>query len=278
MRRITIVLAVIGCHADKPPAIPVSTSWLQITDGDYARTHANHTTHTALPFAFIPEGVNGTQLMLQFLGTAEEHGARYASDLSITLQVTHNGTTVECISKVIVDDGAPHPTPTTPPAPEAAATADDANTTTIRPWHPEQVHSRVQDHDFMCQRHADDLVAEQPQMETTNEAALKRYVPIDEVPPAEIVTAAWHDSCHLVPVAREVTRYEHFVAAHFEPPDWSRLAHVFAEKRTLVELPPECHQIPTPAKTLQRVEADLSYDGQAPTTELKPMSHPRPPE
>jgi len=270
-----VLVGLLGCHSEPPPAVPVSSSWLQITDGDYARKHANHTTHTALPFAFIPEGVNGTQLMLQFLGTAEEHGARYASDLSITLQVTHNGTTVECVSKVIFDDGKPHATETTP-APEAAATADDANTTTIRPWHPEQVHSRVQDHDFLCHRHGDTIATDQPEMEEASEAEQKRLVPIDEVPDPQIVTSSWHDDCHLVAVGRDVTRYEHFVAAHFEPPDWSRLSHVFAERK-LVELPPECHQIATPAKTVQRIEGDLSYDGQTPKTEFKPLFAPRKP-
>jgi hypothetical protein len=249
----------------------VSDAWLQITDGAWARAHANRTAHTALPFAFIPEGVNGTQLMLQFLGNAEERGAHYASNLAIILQMEHDGSTVECVSKVILDDGKPHDAPA---ADAPAAPPTEENTTTIRPWHPGQITAQVDDHAFLCARTAESIAAVQPQMSTPYEAEVKDYYGVDEIPLAMIVTSAWQDSCHLEPRHHEVMRYEHFVAAHFEPPDWTKLASAFAHHK-LIELPPECHQIPKPANTVQRVEGDLSYDGTAPAISVKPLSRPK---
>jgi hypothetical protein len=253
--------------------MPVSEAWLQITDGDWARAHSNRVAHTALPFEFIPAGINGTQLMLQFLGNAEERGAHYASNLAIILQMTHNGGTVECVSKVILDDGKPHE----PPPPDAAAETtptDEVNTTTIHPWHPAQVTAQVDDHVFVCARKAETIAAVQPVMNDEYQAEQKRFEGFVEIPKAMIVTSEWRDSCHLEPRHREVTRYEHFVAAHFEPPDWTKLASAFADRK-LIELPPECHQIATPAKTIQRVEGDLGYDGTTPAISVKPLSRPK---
>jgi hypothetical protein len=260
--------SLVGCHADKPPVMPVSEAWLQITDGHYAREHAHRTAHTALPFAFTPGGVNGTQLILQFLGTAETKGARYASDLAIVMQLTHNGQTVECVSKIVIDDSKPPA-----PVPEAAPT-DGENTTTIHPWHPDKITAQVDDHDFVCARKGDEISAVWPQMETDYMADDLRLDDLPPAAPARIATSSWHDDCHLQSAHRTVTRYEHFVAAHFEPPDWTKIGKAFAE-RPLIELPPECHEIATPAHTVQRIEGDLSYDGNHPEYRVKPLTRPQ---
>ena len=272
-----LVIALVGCQstAAVPASVPVplqiKTQKIQITDGGFAREHAAKTKHTALPFAFIPEGVNGTKLMMQFLGYAEEHGARYASDLSIILQMTHDGATVECVSKVVVDDGAPRAVVAEAPA---SPSSDGEYTTTIRPWQPDQVRSVVDEHDVVCEKHAEQVMVEETIVPDRNDAEVKRYMPPGTNRVVRKPTIVWHDECQLKPQRREVMRYEHFLAAHFEPPDWDALGHAYAERK-LIELPPQCHQIPTPAQTVQRVEGDLSYLGSYGQT---PVSDPTPPE
>jgi len=86
MRRAVIGFALAGCsHAAEVPAaqpLVARNAALTITDGTFAREHSVTTKHTRLPFAFQAAGVNGTQLMMEFLGYAEQRGARYASNMS----------------------------------------------------------------------------------------------------------------------------------------------------------------------------------------------------
>jgi len=262
MRRFVLAyaLAAVGCHdAAQPTSFPVNKPGIRITDGAYARKFAAHTKHTMLPFEFIPEGVNGTALITQFLRQAEAHGATYASDLSITMQLVRDGTAIECVSKVVVDDGTPAPAPAEP---QAAAATDDADyTTTIKPWKPAQIESEVDDHEFVCTKYGEQIVEWVPAIDNRTGAETKRWIAQEDIPLVRDAKIVWHDDCHLEPRHRKVMRYETFIAARYEPPDWDRVAHQYAEHH-VIELPPVCHQIPTPKQVVQRVEADLGYLGQ----------------
>jgi len=262
-----VVAVVVSCHRQPPPEMPRDGAWIEIAEARFAKTHSNVTKHTALPFDFIRDGVNGTQLMLQFLDTAEGKGAKYASNIAIVLQMEHDGATIECVSK-IVPEGTPPPIAAKP---DAAPADDEVGTTTIRPWIPNLVTANVVDHKFVCE-----TVAERPEGTTSamegTYLADQQHLGREYNTPAGVVavTADWHDACRLDKQQHEVTRYEHYVVSHFEPPDWAKLGRVFGGIK-LVELPPECHAIAKPAKTFQRVEADLGYSGQPPQYARKPM-------
>jgi hypothetical protein len=267
MRCAVIGFALVGCsHAADVPAttqpLEARHTTLSITDGTFAREHAIATKHTRLPFAFDATGVNGTQLMREFLGYAEQRGARYASDLSITLQMIHDNVAIECVSKVVLDDGKPR----VAVADDPPADGSDTYTTTIRPWHPDQIKATVDEHDLVCEKHGHQEIVHEPKVSDRFDAAEnKRYIYLDQNIVVTKTKLVWDDDCHLQPVHREVIRWAHFVAAHFEPPDWDRLAHAYADRK-LIELPPECHQIATPEHMVQHVDADLSYTGPMDTT------------
>jgi len=274
MRWIAIgVVSLVGCHATPPPTMPVQEAWLEVTDPAYAKAHSNVTKHTALPFEFLREGVDGTQLMVQFLGIAEEKGAHYASNIQIIVQLMRNGSTVECVSKVVLEGSEP---PATEVTSRDETSSDAVGTTTIHPWRPDLVTAQVDDHDYKCETNASDVavvynVADP--MEANFMPDQKRLHYINTPASPQLVTADWADSCQLVTKHRQVQRYEHFVAAHFQPPDWDKLTKVFASRK-LVELAPECHEIASSGHTLQRVEADFSFSGLGPRTELKPVLTP----
>jgi len=265
---ITVVLA--GCHAEPPPKMPVSESWLEVTDAAYAKAHASYVKRTALPFEFLREGVDGTQLVIQFLGMAEAKGGAYASNIAIVVQMTHDGSPIECVSKVVLEG-----TPASASA-RSAGDGDDgdaAGSTTIRPWHPDLVTAQVDDHDYKCERHATPVAFTQNSddaMEANYMADQKRIFMINTPLDPHIVSADWEDKCELVTQHREVKRYEHFVAAHFQPPEWDKLSPIFASKK-LVEMPPECHAVVATGKPFQRIEADIGYVPMGPQVHTKPM-------
>jgi hypothetical protein len=249
--------------------MPVQEAWLEVTDTGYAKAHSNVTKHTALPFEFQRDGVDGTQLMLQFLGMAEDRGAHYASNIEIIIQLEHNGSTVECVSKVVPEGSEPPPADVTSNDPSG----DAIGTTTIHNWHPDLVTAQVDDHDYKCERHATDLAFTQKTanpMEGPYMADQKELFYLNTPASPEVVTADWADTCKLITNHHQVKRYEHFVAAHFQPPDWDKLAKVFADRK-LVELPAECHSIAARSHHLQRIEADLSYSGNGPDMTKKPV-------
>ncbi|HEV7556375.1 MAG TPA: hypothetical protein VGO00_13000, partial [Kofleriaceae bacterium] len=195
MRRAVIGFALVGCsHAAEVPAtrpLEARNATLSITDGTFAREHAVATKHTRLPFAFDVTGVNGTQLMREFLGYAEQRGARYASDLSITLQMIHDGTAIECVSRVMLDDGMPHVAVADDPPP---ADGSDTYTTTIRPWHPDQIKAQVDEHDLVCEKHAHQVLVHEPKVADRFDAAeVKRYIYLDENVVVTKTKIVWDD-------------------------------------------------------------------------------------
>jgi len=263
-------VAMFSCHVEPPPKMPVSESWLEVTDPAYAKAHASYVKRTALPFEFLREGVDGTQLVIQFLGMAEAKGGAYASNLAIVVQMAHGGAPIECVSKIVLEG--------TPASPSAAAAndpdSDAIGSTTIRPWHPDLVTADVDDHDYKCERHATPVAFVNSgggdAMEADYNADQKRVFQINTPLDPHIVTADWEDRCELVTQHREVKRYEHFVAAHFQPPEWDKLSPIFASKK-LVELPPECHAVVATGKPFQRIEADIGYVPLGPQVHTKPM-------
>ncbi|MFT3696146.1 MAG: hypothetical protein QM831_23610 [Kofleriaceae bacterium] len=278
--RISLVLVLVGCGGEIPSAtkpLQVKTELVEITDAKLAREYSHKTTHTALPFAFERDGVNGTLLVLQFLDYAEQHGARYVSSLDIRVQMVHEGTPVECVSTIVLEGD---PRLTVKPAVEAPEPAADPDadeaiySTKIKPWLPPTVKASVDDHDYMCASHAEQVSSQEPNVPDPFDVTVARETNVHMIEAQNIV---WHDECHLEPRHREVTRYEHFVAAHFEPPDWDRIAHAYAERR-LIELPPDCHRIAAPATGMvQQIEADFSYPAQSniggPPTPRRPRWH-----
>jgi len=273
MRCMSLCVVVAACHAEPPPTLPVSEAWLEITDAAYARTHASYVRHAALPFAFRREGVDGTQLVLQFLGMAEARSGAYASNLAIVVQMTHDGSRIECVSKVVLEG--------TPEEPAVAASNDSdgdaVGSTTLRAWHPDVVTAQVDDHDYKCERRAAPLAfvntgggdAMEAEYNAQQSALFYINTPLDP----HIVTADWEDHCDLVARHREVSRYEHFVAAHFQPPEWDKLSKIFASRK-LVELPPECHAVAATGRPFQRIEADIGYVPMGPHLRVKPMPRP----
>lgn len=256
-----------GCHKEPPPQMPHDDAWIEIADAGFAKTHSNVTKRTALPFDFLREGVSGTQLVVQFLDEAEARGAKYASNIAVVLQMEHDGTAVECVTKVVPEGTPP------PPSLDLASDPDGetAGTTTLRAWTPNLVTAKVDDHKFVCEHVGERVQTTGWEAESTYNAEQKHPYRWDVIAHRPVpVTADWHDECHLAPDSHEATRYEHYVAAHFEPPNWDKLGRVFGHLK-LVELPPECHAIAKPQRLFQRVEADLGYSGQRPLITQKPM-------
>jgi len=275
MRCTLIAIVVAGCHVERPPKMPVSEAWLEVTDPTYAKAHASYVRHTALPFKFLRGGVDGTQLVIQFLSMAEARGGAYASNLAIVVQMMHDGSPIECVSKVVLEG-----TPEDPGvAPANDPDSDAIGSTTLRPWHPDLVTAQVDDHDYKCERHATPLVYADhghgggDAMQADYSPGRKRIFYINTPLDPEIVTADWEDKCDLVTKHRKVERYEHYIAAHFQPPEWDRLSPIFASRK-LVELAPECHSVVATGKPFQRIEADIGYVPMGPQVHTKPMPQP----
>lgn len=257
-----------GCHA---PTFPKTVSGLRVTDGAYGRAHATRSTHIAVPIALDRRGTNGTAIVLEYLQTAERYGARYVSDLAIAIPFRHDGLLIECVSKIVVADGTakpPPPAPPPPPAAEADAEADDdvpTYETAIEPWVPPQVSATVLDRDLICDRHGTPGTGWIPRYENRFDVEQKRHTG-EQSRPAPMVfddEIRWAEQCKLRPVRREVTRYAHFVAARFAPPDLVRIARDFSDW-PLTEAPPACHPVheqagqPAPKP---HIEAEVHFAG-----------------
>jgi hypothetical protein len=67
-----------------------------------------------------------------------------------------------------------------------------------------------------------------------------------------------------------VHRYEHFVAARFNPPDLAKLGHRYADVE-LVEEPPVCHEIVVkPGQALrQHISANVYWGPETPLAQVE---------
>jgi len=125
-----------ACEARTSATLPPARVGLRLTTPEAARRSSSHLRHVDLPFQLVDRGVNGTALLIGFLQRLESYGGVYASDVSYALQMTRGNQTIECVSKIVVDDG------TRPEYAAAAAAADDPGdgepeyTTTVKPWTP----------------------------------------------------------------------------------------------------------------------------------------------
>jgi hypothetical protein len=266
-----VLLLVAGCGSSPSPSFPAPAPSLRFASAEVAREHAMSSKRVALPFDLDRTGVSGTALVLGFLDHANAVGARYVSDVSIVIQVVHAGVPVECVSRIAIDDG--HRAPTPPPAPEEPA-AEGEYSTTVRAWQPERVTTWVLDRDYVCKKVGHQVVVPTPKYDDPYDAEVPRYIEPGQMPTRRESQIVWSDDCHYEPARRQVTRYGHFVAARFAPPELPRIAAKYSDDK-LVEEPPECHQIP-PGKMQQRIEGELHFAG--PLTDTKiPVPEPGPP-
>jgi len=257
-RALALLVALAGCKGSS--TFPARKVGLRITTAEFARKNSHHSTHLDLPFRVSDKGVNGTALVLAYLQRAQEIGALYVSDVTYALQVKYNGVPIECVSKIRVDD----PTAPPPPAVEAAPeTSDDEPEyeTTVKPWRPNTADQWVVDRELKCTKRAQQVVTTEPRYDNRYNAEVKRYIPPGGMPMEPTPHIVHYDECKLEPTKRFVHRYEHFLAAHFAPPDMAEVAKRYAE-RTLVEEPPLCHEIQVaPGQALRHhISSDVHFD------------------
>lgn len=263
-RELAIVMLAAAC-ARSTSTFPARKVGLRITSAEFARNNSHHALHVDLPFQVAQRGVNGTGLVLAYLQRMQELGALYVSDLSYALQMRHNGTPVECVSKIHLVDDVPPPAVAAPATGASAASdAEPEYSTTVKPWKPGTADQWVVDREYRCKKHAQQVVTNEPRHETSYDAEIGHYIPpggmaIDATP--HIV---FYDECTLEPQKKLVHRYEHFLAAHFAPPDLAMLGKRYAEQ-PLVEDEPLCHEITVaPNQPLRHhISADVHFDNQS---------------
>lgn len=245
------LIATIGCRSEYPHA----RVGLRLTTAATARQYSARTRHIDLPFQLNGNGVNGTALVFDFLQKLEAKGAIYVSDVSYAIQVHHNGTPIECVSKIALRNAEPAR------APEAGSgsDADGEYSTTVKPFRPGTTDAWVVDRELTCKRHATQVVSQGTKYDSVYDVAVRRAI---DVSPTETKTdIVYYDACGLGPQRRFVHRYEHFVAAKFNPPDLRMLGHRYADLE-LVEEPPLCHEIDVkPGQVLRQHITSEAYWG-----------------
>jgi len=235
--------------------VPSPRAGLRITTAQVAQQHSRQTSHVNVPFQLVAQGVNGTGILIAFLQRMETYGATYVSDVSYALQMTYNGTTVECVSKIDLDDGSRA-------VAAAAAPEDDGGaefTTTVKPWRPRTTDAWVVDRDMVCEQHAQQVAVAQPRYDNDYTAEIGRYIPPGQLP-IETTAIMFYDQCSYQPNRRYVHRYEHFVQARFSPPDLGVIRRSYADL-PLVPEPPLCHEIKLAPGQAPRhhIDADVHF-------------------
>jgi len=275
---IAFVIAAAGC-AGSSTTSPLSShpqahAGMRFTNAVVAKTHAKSSKHIDLPFQLKQAGVNGTALLLGFLQKIEPDAA-YVTDVSYSLQMVYKGMAVECVSKILVEDGSKPPaaTPAAAPAPAPPSPDDAEFSTDVAPWRPDMTDSWVVDRELHCKPHA--VVTQKTEVVHPVEyaAEVKRNLSPEawsikqdmfrierNVVQDSVIT--YTDECGFDPNKRFVHRYEHFVAARFMPPDLDLIRKVYSDF-PLGEAPPECHRIDHAAEAplRQHLTADVYYTG-----------------
>jgi hypothetical protein len=279
MRRLVlIVLATTAC-GKLSTNFPDPTQGMRFVPVSYGHDHAARSQHVDLPFQLKQQGVNGTALLIGFLQTIERSGAKYVSNVSVSLELVYRGMPVECVSTILVDDGN-----TPSPPPPAPAPADDEYTTTVKPWSPELEDRSVVDREMVCQQRAVETTHREHRWEADYNAEVKRnpnpearsdgqgYNPKTESRMVDVTDASFYDACGFEAEKRFVHRYAHFIAAKFVPPDLGQVRKIYSDYN-LVELPPACHRVArvAGAPLRQHITADVHFVGSVdPTRELIP--------
>jgi hypothetical protein len=251
-----------ACEARTSATLPPARVGLRLTTAEAARRSSSHRQHVDLPFQLVDRGVNGTALLIGFLQRLEGYGVAYASDLSYALQMTHGHQNIECVSKIVVNDGT-HREPAAP-APAAADPSDDEieYTTTVKPWTPRTADAWVVDRTMVCKQHAQQVASTEPQYENRYNAEIGPYMSAAQMP-IEGSKIVFYDECTFEPTRRFVHRYEHFVASRFSPPEISVIQTQYADGQ-LVQEAPLCHEIQlAPGQGLrQHIEAEIHFSRQ----------------
>jgi hypothetical protein len=268
MRRLAsglIVVGLLACQGNGARTLPSSRVGLRLTTAKVARQLSRQVLHVEIPFGLAESGVNGTGILLGFLQRLEIYRAVFVSDLSYALQMTYNGMTIECISKVRVDDGSREPEAPVGPKPDQ----DDEieYTTTINPWRPPAIDAWVDDREMTCKQHARQVPARVPRYDNIYNAEIARSLYVDtgyalilRDIPVDNTAIVYYDECTYEPKRRYVHRYEHFIAAKFTPPDLDVIRRNYADLPLIAE-PPLCHQIQVaPGQPLrQHIDADVHF-------------------
>jgi hypothetical protein len=266
-----IALALAACRGSTK--FPSQKNGLRWTHRAHGVQHSTQREHVTLPFVLAPEGTSGTATLLAYLRALEQQGARFVSDVSIAIQLRHNGVPIECVSQIVVEDGTA--TPATPPAgpaaePAADPAAEPEYSTMVRPWQPGRSNAWVNDLDLICSKegvlvtgyagkYPERTAAETARLWAPAETRGNGALPSQIIPVSKV---EWEERCQLRTVRRQVVRYDHFVAARFAPPDLARIGREYSDWR-LVEAPPRCHpiEVPNGARLQQRIEADVYFTG-----------------
>jgi hypothetical protein len=249
-----------ACEAPPKATLPPARVGLRLTSPEVARSSGVHTQHVDLPFQLVDRGVNGTALLIGFLQRLEGHGAIYASELSYALQMTRGGQTIECVSKITVDDGRRRASAEPVPAADGAADGEVEYTTTVKPWTPGTTDAWVVDREMRCQQHAQQVATNERIYENRYLPDVGRYGHFATHEPRETTKIVHYDECTFAPTRRFVHRYEHFVASRFSPPDLDVLQRQYADGQ-VTQTPPLCHEIRlAPGQALrQHIEADIHF-------------------
>lgn len=227
MRAAVVTIAILGCHHGEPPARP-ALHWVE---------HPSSGRHEpiAVRFELDPAGTSGTVVVLDLLRAALDRGAREVSNVAIVIQLRRGGTPVECVSRIGFAGEPPAP----PPMPPSFV--------------PAEIEVHVVDRELHCNQEQV-LSVGSPELGTGSE--LGASTPRGG-PPQPFIYTEWQEKCAVQPVERTVKRHDHFVAAHFAPPDLAKLGAIAG--RPLVESPPVCHPVQTSidGALRSRVEAEI---------------------
>jgi hypothetical protein len=233
LRLLVIASLVLGCRAEYPHA----RVGMRLATAQAAKKFSAHERRIDQPFRLAEQGVNGTALLFAFLQRMESNGAIYASDLSYAIQIRRGTTPIECVSKIVLRAADETPPP-------AAGSGSDSEageySTTVKPFRPDTTDTWVTDRELACKQHATQVVSQGNRYDTTYDVAIGGHL---EFNPKEVKTdIVYYDECTFEPQRKFVHRYEHFVAARFNPPDLAKLGQRYADVE-LVEEPPVCHEI-----------------------------------
>jgi hypothetical protein len=274
MRRSILIMAVASTACGKLSTnFPDPDEGMRFVPVSYGHDHAARSQHVDMPFQLKQQGVNGTALLLGFLQTVEQSGAKYISSVSYSLELVYRGMPVECVSTILVDDGhTPAPPPPEPPP------ADDEYTTTVKPWSPELEDRSVTEREMVCQQRAGERTHREHRWAADYNAEVKRnpnpeartgggYNPHTESRMVDVTDATFYDACSFDAAQRFVHRYAHFIAAKFVPPDLDKVGKIYSDFK-LVELPPACHRVDrvAGAPLRQHLAADLHFVGSVDAT------------
>jgi hypothetical protein len=250
-----VVIAVGFVACQSYTTFPSSRPGLRLTTAKLARQYGRDVQHIDRAFRLDDQGANGTGILMAFFQQLESEGAAYVSDVSYALQLTYGGKNIECVSKIVVDDGS-RAAPSAPAAPEVSD-GEPEYTTTVKPWRPRTADTWVVDREMKCEQHAQQIIEETPKYENTYNAEIRLYIPPGHM--AKSYSRIVHyEECTYEPNRRRVHRYEHFVAARFNPPDLEQIRRRYADL-PLVQEPPLCHviQLAPGESPRQHITADV---------------------